>query len=328
MTKGRIVLIIAAILILILIIVGGFLFLKQDIPQTASASTVQVVEKLRAAEKQGGTVELTEAEINSIIDLYTGKNSIPHIDELYVSPGDGMVEMYVTSSLKANVMMQIYSRGELTLSEGNVIFTPQVLKVGRIPLPKGLFLNQLRNPERKGVTVTDDSIIFEKILFPLEITTLTISEGKVIIGIKKTGDQAAGQSDNNISNNSNNGIDDNIGSSNSSNSNDSNNSSNEEVEQEQATDTEKNALLQQVESQLGVVYGKVKTSDEKAIVGTMRSTVNSLSQDPGYPYKEKAAGVLSQYKELTPEEKNDLKLVMLTNMDINTALEVKNLFGL
>ncbi|HHV64370.1 MAG TPA: hypothetical protein GXX46_04770 [Peptococcaceae bacterium] len=343
---------------LVLLIIAVFLLVPitllfslwaEDVPAFQTVPVVEAVDKVRKAEKQGGSVELSEAEINSILKLYAGKASLPYVRDINVKLGEDSVETYVSAVWKEKIRVLLYSRGEVAVQDGNVLYKPKAFKAGRLPVPSSIVFKVLAKFNYHGVSAAGNTIIFAKELFPFRIASLSVADGKVTLvfdkdssGLEQPGDKgnpsngqstsetgdnsAAGPAGNGDQSGSKQGPAQSPGQS----SDDNDNKPGEKMpnEAEEGLDEETIALLQKINSQLSVVYTQVKSPKEKEIIGTMISTVSNLMEDHTYPYKEKAAWVLGEYKKLTTAEKNDLKEQMLTHMDVNTAVKVKNMFGL
>ena len=72
----------------------------EDVPAFQTVPPLEAVDKVRKAEKQGGTVELNEAEANSIIALFTQKqDAIPYVQEVHMKLGDNSIELYAQESI-------------------------------------------------------------------------------------------------------------------------------------------------------------------------------------------------------------------------------------
>lgn len=310
---------------LIIVVSLVFALWGGDVPAFKDGSTLDVVQKIKQAQKQGGIVELTEADVNSALHLYSKKKleDKAYITGINCKLVTNRIELFVTGAIGEKIQFHLYTQGELKEQDGNIMYTPQMFKMGRLPLPKSMVLNKMKSFSYPGITVEGDSIVFAKELFPFEITSFSVMTGIVTIGIKKEAPAVtSGDNDTRISVNPNNNqsID-------GQNATDSQQKEDPTNTSQQAADETK-ILLQEVHSQLGAVYGKVKTANEKAIIGTMMGTVGSLIADPNTAYQGQAQSVIAAYKKLSAEERTDLKQVMLSTMDIGTAIKVKNLFGL
>ena len=343
--KSKILIIILVILVIcaaIPISVVSALWVD-DIPAFQSSPVLQAAEKVRKAEKQGGTVELSESEINSIIDLFMrNQNVIPYVDDLKLKLGDGSIEIYAQGLYAGRIKFLLYSRGTVAYEGGNIIFTPEKFKAGRITVPKNTVLDFLAKKSAGKLAISDGNIILGKKLLPVDINSFSVAADKVTIAFNQPEKSSPADPGTETTD----GVPkDNAGQSQNPGQNPGQNSGeNPEQNQEpgkdqgqppsapgdedQVTQEEINSLLAQVSSELSVVHGIVKSDKEKVLIATMISTVNNLMSNPDYPYQEKAGWVLSEYKKLSNEEKNDLKTAMLNNMTVSTALEVKKLFGL
>jgi uncharacterized protein YpmS len=343
--KSKILIIILVILIICAAIPISVLsaLWMDDIPTFQSSPPLQAVEKVRKAEKQGGTVELNESEINSIIDLFTQKqNVIPYVDDIKLKLGDGSIEIYAQGLYAGRIKFLLYSRGTVAYEGGNITFTPEKFKAGRLTVPKNTVLNFLakklakKSPDQ--LAISEGNIILGKKLLPVDINSISVTADKVIIGFNQPGksspaDHGSGTADGVPNDNA--GQGQNPGQNSGQNQDPGNNQGqpsgsqgDQPGDQDQLSPEEIKNLLAQVSHELSVVHGVVKSDKEKVLIATMISTVNNLMANPDYPYEEKAAWVLSEYKKLSSKEKDDLKKAMLDNMTVSTALEVKKLFGL
>lgn len=353
--------ILSSILIVVMIIsASGYLLSGssvKDLPVFEESSALDPIDKLRKAEKLGGTVELSEAEANAALKLYTKKilQSQEYLQAINIKLGEkDTVEFFAPASFKNKFSFMIYSQGKLSLSEEKIVYQPKQIKVGKFPLPISWVINKIQTISEKysqGITIAEEKVVISNLMIPFHLSSLSVDKGIMTLGIKKaevpkpskqtsgTGDPYREKETDQKINDPATSTEEDLSSEQSAkgetnpamngNLPEGQNNKPEEVEApNQASDDKKRELLQQVHSQLGIVYSNLRTSEQKKIIGTMLSTVSELSKDLNYHYQGKAAWVIGEYKKLTPEEKKELKQVMLTYMDIETAIEVKNLFGL
>jgi len=301
---------IACLIVFVMIISAVMALWSEDEPAYQTVSVTEMADKVKNIKKQGGTIEFSQDEINSATAFYCEKKlqSVPYFTQLASKLGKNKIEIFIGGKIGQKIKFQLYSEGYLFYSDGSIVYIPEKFKIGKISLPKGLVLNKIskiRAIADNGITLEGDTLILTDEIFPFEIIAFSVKPDKMTFEVKK--DEKASNSKSTA------------GGANSPGQGGSSSQINSEATK---------ALLRTVYSQLGTVYTNVKTAQEKQIVGSMMTVVNNLIQNPSSPYRDQAGRVILEYNKLTAEEKSDLKLAMLTYMDTDVALELKDLFGL
>ena len=148
-------------------------------------------------------------------------------------------------------------------NEGQVIFKPNYIQVGKLQLPMEFVAKRLHSYSIAGGTIRDNGYVeLPKQIFPFNLKNVTISGEKMVLIIDKvlspppqnleqkpSGAQTEPSSPSSVSN------------------------SNSKVD-----------LLKRAKSQLSGVYSAVKTAPEKAVIGQMQSVVAKMADNPAYPY--------------------------------------------
>jgi uncharacterized protein YpmS len=301
---------IACLIVFVMIISAVMALWSEDEPAYQTVSVTEMADKVKNIKKQGGTIEFSQDEINSAMAFYCEKKlqSVPYFTELASKLGKNKIEIFVGGTIGQKIKFQLYSEGYLFYSDGSIVYIPEKFKIGKISLPKGLVLNKLSKIGAiadKGITLEGDTLILTNEIFPFKIIAFSVKPDKMTFEVKK--DEKASNSKSTAG---------------------GANSPGQGGSSSQIDSEATKALLRTVYSQLGTVYTNVKTVQEKQIVGSMMTVVNNLTQNPSSPYRDQAGRVIAEYNKLTAEEKSDLKLAMLTYMDTDVALELKDLFGL
>ncbi|NLI92061.1 MAG: hypothetical protein GX434_07565 [Peptococcaceae bacterium] len=309
-----------------------FSLIKKDVPAYEDLPALKAIDKVRKAEKLGGTVELSETEVNSIVKFYAAKvlASQQNIKEVNIKLLDKGIAFFAPASYLSSIEVVLHSKGNLSSREGSIIYQPQGFWAGSVPLPKSMISYLLSKIAAKGITIEEGNLVLDKEFIPFAIAALDITEGKMTIGFNKsTPSSAIAQSNTDSSNGtpSNNNLSASAIQNNAS-KDTGNNKPAQPADPPKVSDETKKELLQQVNGQLSVVLGKVKTAGEKAIISTIRGVVSKMTANPSYPFQAEAQSVKAMYSKLSPEEKTDLKQVMLSNMNVDTLVEVKKVFGL
>ena len=268
-------------------------------------SPAYIVDKIRSAEKQGGTVELTDPDFNALLELSMRNKTLSgnlKVKGLYAQITDGKLKMYVPISYRG-LNLIILSTGDLVYKDGLVVFQPYYIQVGKLQLPIGFVANKLHSYSIAGGTIQDNGFVeMPKEVFPFHLTNLTVSGDKIVLVLDKVVPPQPQVVEHNPSPGS---------------SSSPSNKGNSKVD-----------LLKRGQSQLSEVYGSVKTAPEKEVIRQIQAVVAKMVDNPAYPFAAESQNVKAQYNHLSPEEKSDIKDAILMNMDTGTLREIKGTFGL
>lgn len=282
---------------------GDFLVFKVNSP-------VIVVDKIRSVEKLGGTVELTEADFNALLEL-TMKNRTFSGDlivkGIYSQIIEGKLKIYVPVSYRG-LNLLILATGDIGFNEDKVIFQPNTIKVGKLQLPIEFVTEKLHSYSIAGGTVQENgSVEMPKQLIPFNYKSIMISGNKLLLAFDKPQQQNAEPKPS---------------------------AEPKPIVAQTApsptsgVSNSKAELLKKAKSQLSGVYSYVKTAAEKAVIGQIQAVVAKMVDNPDYPYSAESESVKAQYNRLSTEEKSDIKDAILENMDTDTLREIKRTFGL
>ena len=151
-------------------------------------SPVNVVDKIHAAEKQGGTVELTEADFNALLELSMRNKTLSGdliVKGMYTQITEGKLKVYVPVSYRGFTLL-ISSTGDLVYNEGQVIFKPNYIQVGKLQLPIEFVAKKLHPYSIAGGTIKDNGYVeLPKQIFPFNLKNVTISGEKMVLVIDK-----------------------------------------------------------------------------------------------------------------------------------------------
>lgn len=277
---------------------GGSLVFKVNAPS-------YVVDKVRSAEKSVGNVDLTEADFNALLELQIKNIDLPEgieIEGMYSKLVEDKLSLYLPlryHGLKVLISMS----GILTFEEGNVLYNPEFIQIGKLSLPKDFLLKKLSSYSMAGFKVKEDNTIeLSKDLLPFSIKTLSLSDGKISMTLDEiqpteSTAEAPGSEENTESSPTKN--------------------VNSRVN-----------LLKRAQRQLSSVYGAVTSQAGKNIIGQIQTVVGKMVANPAYSHDAEAARVKAQYNGLSPEERSAIKDAILMNMDTGTLRELSTTFGL
>lgn len=287
-------------------------------------STV-AIDKVRAAEKQGITIELQEKDINSILGVYLGSGR---------SSGNITIKAINVAVSKNNLAMKIgveYKGLHLLLSSGgkstylqnekNIEFMPSFYKIGNLPIPKKLVETLMKKKSFKGVEFADNSIKISSSTIPFSINNVAFKTNAIELALNKT-DSLAGlfkkikpaevpsEVTNPVA---------------TSKTGDSKTSSTSTVSK---SNIETKNSLSQVNNQLSTAATTLQSSKEKQILQQIMATISAVSSNPNYNYTSDVNQVTAIYTTLNKEERSRVKIAIISNVDINTAEKLKNTFGI
>jgi len=300
-----------------------FLSLHKEIPAIEDLPALKAIDKVRKAEKFGQTVELNEAEVNSIVKFYAAEvlASQQNIEAVNIKLLDKGIAFFAQASYLNSFRVVLNTKGSLSVKNGTVIYQPQGFWAGSMPLPKNMINLLLSKVADKGITLDQGNLVLGREFIPFHISSLDVGNGKMTIGFKKSvpaPETAEPNSDSSKGDSS-------------SGNNFPAKADNPTAKTEtlpKVSDNTKKELLQEVNGQLSVVLSKVKTAGERAIISAILEVVSKMTANPSYPFQNEAQSVKAMYSKLSTEEKTDLKQTMLSNMNMNTLVAVKNVFGL
>ena len=86
--------------------------------------------------------------------------------------------------------------------------------------------------------------------------------------------------------------------------------------------------LKYVSGKLDVIYGLITNEKEKTIIAKIKNSIDNLISNPNYDYKSDIAQINQLRGALSQEEYNDLKAKLTKNIDIVTAYDLKEFFGM
>ncbi len=296
-----IVTVIGLILLIVVASLGYAALWGNDILVFKVNPAVSVVDRVRAAEKLGGSVTLTEADLNGIMDLYVkqgiGGNNYT-VQGMYSKLSGNNVTLFALATVEGFRLL-LTSEGTFALRGNTLIFTPSAFRLGKLPLPPSFVLERLKPYAKAKLVITNQEIEIAADTLPFDITALSQAGDKITVGIAKNAVEqqppAPAQSPTQGSSSGTSTIED---------------------------------LLQRANRQLANVYSGVNTPAEKDIIGKIRTVVGKMIENPAYLYQAEASAVKAQYNGLTTDEKSDLKDALLTYMDTGTLKKIKTTFGL
>lgn len=343
--KKKVIKSVIAILIIIIALSSIFLALLLS----SSSYTVQkpkvsaaLVDKIREAQKQGSTIEVNKEELNEIISMYFKEEKSSGSIKINGVSGDiinGNLKLYIPASYRG-INILISCEGGLTYKDNNIEYDPIYFKVGKITLPKSFALNKIKSHLKQGMIVKDESILVDKNMLPLHVKSIKINNDKILIGIEKASNsleeklkaienkvKEVGSTGSILKADLGNQPKENNTSSKDSGTN-SNDSSKSSSSSTAGKDTAAmNGALDRISSNLGSAMSSVSTGGQKAVISEMISAVNNMKGNANANPYEYAGSVRAAYKNLSPQEKAELKSAVFSNVNGSDINIVSNILG-
>ncbi|MEL5898966.1 hypothetical protein AAGC94_12950 [Clostridium sporogenes] len=320
---GKILLSILLIFIIICVVGVKFMFNKNDYKK-GDSSSLKAIDKVRKAEKSGGTVSLSSEELNNIFSIiYKNKKQIGNITintpQAFLEKDYGGVKIPVVYKNKEFILS---SKGKVSVESGNVIYKPDYFKIGKMKVSKKLVLDKLNNFKGKGISLSEDNIKIDKKAIPFSIKDLSIKDSVLTISMDKLPKNTLFNKDHSdkIESSNKGEKDKNI-------NNSTGNTNSNKNSQNQDNQARINALSN-IGGQLANASASAGSAKGQQIIGIMISTVNKMMSNPNYNYSQDAASAKSIYSTLSAKEKEALKKALYSNVDTSNVNQLKNTFGI
>lgn len=254
--------------------------------------------KITAAEKNGGVVELGEAEINGMIKSMIKENKSiagATLKNVYAKINDNKVNMYAYIEYK-RIKIIASCIGSLAYDSNIVRFTPEEFRIGRIRVPKDKVYKKLMAMSGSDIEIKDGNINISKDAIPFDFTAMEIKDNKVALTIEKI--VIAQETGGSVSTGG------------------------------KGTGTvSKTDLLKRARAQLNGVYSAVNSQKSKDMIRRIQSTMSKMIDNPSYNYTADVNAVKAMKAQLSSEEKERLQDAVLDNMDTRTIKELRRTFG-
>ncbi|KOA19376.1 hypothetical protein CLHOM_21670 [Clostridium homopropionicum DSM 5847] len=289
-----------------------------------------------------GVMILEEKDINALASSYL-KEGINKggliIGGLNVNVNGEKVTALIPIKYKGFSML-FSTKGNFQFKEDSLWFTPDYFKIGKISLPKKYVMNLVKNKFGSKIKEEEGSLVVGKGIIPFEFNSIELIEGKFVIVskgetnelIKNTSEaiskleqevkaQIAKESQNKANNSSQ--VKDstkNTSNNEKTNNNTSGDSKNEAKESEDS--------LNKIYEDLNGLQGNLATSKEKQMISIMSSAINNIKTDSDYNFWNDMDKVMDIYKTLSPQEKKNFKTKVLSNIDLENALKIKDNYGI
>lgn len=275
---------------------GSTLVFKVNTPSS-------VVQKIASVEKTGGNLELTEGDLNALIEVAIKSDTTvgPLVFKgAYVKLNDGKLTTYVQITYGRWSFLGS-TTGDLSYKDGHIFYTPSNFKIGKLGVSVNYAMKKLSTfTTAKGIVVKDGVLDISKELIPLALSNISVTGNKLILTL----DASSAQTES------------------------AQTTQNEEGTISTSSEDTKVALLIKARNELYSVYDAVQTQQEKNLITQIQGVVSMMIDSPTNSFSAETAQVKANYSKLTSDEKSDIKDAIIMNMQTSTLREIKGTFGL
>lgn len=290
-----------------------------------------------------GIMILEEKDVNALASSYLkegiNKGGLT-IKGLNVNVNGEEVTALIPIKYKGFSML-FSTKGNFQFKEDRLWFTPDYFKIGKISLPKKYVMNLIKSKFGYKIKEEEGSLVVGKDVIPFEFSSIQLIEGKFLIVSKgesseliKNTSEAIGKLEQEIKaqiakesqNKANDSGQVKNSGNNTSNNEKTNSNSNSNTNGDSKNQT-KDSLNTIVEDLSGL-QGDLSTAKEKQMVSIMTSTINNIKANSDYNFWNDMDKVMDIYKTLSPQEKKNFKTKVLSNIDLENALKIKDDYGM
>lgn len=302
----KISIIIASALGVILLAIFIFykFFINEDYLVFKVSNITNLYDKVKKAEKDTGTLEMGEEDINSILQTYAKKlngNRKIQVLGLYSKLENSNLDIYLP--IKYGIIKTtLFCRGTISFEEDRIVYSPNIFKVGKIPLSKSFVINRIKKYSSEDININNNYIYISKNIIPFEVLSLDLKDEKITAQVQK------------------------VAQSETANANVPNTAAGGTVQK--GNPQTKQDILKRASSQLNGVRNDVTSAEGKLLITKIQTVVNKMISDPNYAYQGEADAVKSEYAKLPTGDRDNIKEAILNNMDTTTMKQIRSTFGL
>lgn len=337
----KVVLSIIVSIIIIITIILLMIFSNSSYKPSVTKMSYTLIDKVKQAVTKGDTLELNQEEINELADVYfkeTKKIKSIEVKGVDIVIQNSNIEFYIPINYKGFQLL-LSSQGELSYKENQINYKLLFFKIGKVNLPKNFVLEKLKQNMKTGIVVKDGYISIDKGFIPLGIKSLEVKNNKIQIGLEKAAinleekiksiSNAFSNKDNTLKAKTEDVVknEGNEGTKENSQEKAANYNNTEKIILDNKNSPERNKALDRVNSGLDAAMGSVSTGNQKVVIGQVISVVNTMKGNPGYNPYTASSSVKGAYKNLSTEEKQQLKAAIISNVDMEAVNLLINMLG-
>ncbi|WP_123054634.1 hypothetical protein [Clostridium sp. JN-1] len=287
------------ILIIAVVVFFALLFSGSSYRADKVELSSDLINKMQIAALQTGTIELNGDELNQIINMYFTPKKYSNITVKGIKSEivGSDVNFYIPVNYKGlNLLMKV--SGNLTYDYG-INYKVSNVSLGKIPVPKKLFLDIVRSKAGNRAAVKDDTIYIDKSKIPVSIKSIDVEDSKMIINVEKLTDQIKNKLQSMVG----------------------------QTSSGTGSSAQVNKSLDRISGKLNAALNSVDTQGEKAVISSMISSVNKMKSNSNGSPDDYASQVKVLYRKLSESEKQKVKTAVFSNVDGNDLDIVKSMIN-
>ena len=325
------------IILLGLIAIFAFVITQNNELTLRKTNSVEVINKFKNMQSNGGAFELNQKDIDEVSSLYfkdskSKGNIIIKGINIQILKDEILIKSPI-SYKKINLVFS--SRGKINFSNGKISYIADYFKIGNLSLPKGLVVSQIKKVNSKILYVDGNLLKINSNVFPFKINNFKIINNKIVgtvttLNIKKLFEDINKTSLEQKSKSKPIKADKDL------------EIIRSEVEKSKLTGQEKEKntqdfqveaankrlALTKVHNELKDAYSKLHLSEEKQMLSLMISAIGKMKSDPSYNSLPEQNAVRAIYSKMDSNSKDRVKVVLFTSVDADSIRELRQSFGL
>lgn len=321
-----------------LIGMGAYLaFWQGDYIEKSISSSKVLIEKMTAAQLEGEKLKITEQELNDTLQaiaLSPIKSGSITVKGVYADISNKDITIYAPMNYK-NIELLPNITGNLSYNNERLLFKIEAVKLGKLSIPKGLFINYIKNYSSEDINISNSGIEINSSLLPFKANDIYIEDEKLVVEVEKSRlsqlaedtEETGNDNEESKPNEEKEPADNNIYDKAQDNNFKNNSKTDTETSDKSNLKTSQKGSLQRVSSQLDDVVADMKTTKDKEMVRKIQSVIKKVAVNPDYSYTKELKEVKAWYNNLDSDEKNYVKNAVISNMDIIEILKLINIFG-
>ncbi|MFL0268825.1 hypothetical protein [Candidatus Clostridium radicumherbarum] len=325
-----------------LLLIAALTFFTFSSPKFSSkkSAELETLEKVKVATGNGKLV-LDNEDTNALINLYF-KNKLSSgplkVKDIYSDIEGSNISLFAPFSIN-NINLTVSTNGTLSYENNKYVYKLTSIKLGKLPIPKGLLFSMAKKYNSSSICFINGEIQLSNIL-PLKINELKVKDNLLLVSLvtSKENPNATAKGGNNSSKNivtelfrnmlnidtaSNTSSGTNSSSNANSNNNSSSNNGSSNSVQKPSPEADNNKKLRLLNSQLITAAMSLKSSQEIKVMNMMETAVQRVISNPSYNFSADINETQKYYNTLTKDQKTHVKQAILSNVDIQNAMDLQ-----
>lgn len=290
--KFKIVIIVFLLGILINVLGLGLI---EKMPVMGLSDEKLLKEKLQENLDLGEDITLKGNEVNALFKNYFQEPldfGVFKIKGIAFKLQEETLSIYIPFDYK-NISLVISSSGQIAMEDGFVLFSPNKIYLGKIPLPKKLLLSKVNNVGNRNIKVQDQSVYISKSFFPLRNTEIfKVQNGKLLIKSSQILQEDP----------------------------------EENSQVEKGLNEKSLQSLESLAKDLSKVERALKGQEEKKFIQEIQNSVRVIIQNPNLPYEDHVEKARILYSNLSTKQKNRINWEVMIYVNMEDILLIKGFF--